>query len=142
MKRTRRSAAEADVSELERALDVKTFDGATNVSVSSLNTAAPATTPFALVSGASGGCINQVPRGNTANTRVGRRFRNKAVRVCFYWPQATSAQAYSGNRAILFWDRSPNQASALPSWANLRTAQLSTALPLVTNATRFVPIKE
>lgn len=126
-----------------RRLDCKTFDGAADITMSSSSSAAPAGTPFAPVASASGGCINQVPQGNSGITRVGRRIKNIAVQLKVQLESSNpGGGSYNMTSLYLLWDKAPNKPSALPGWTTIFNAQTPTALLNTTNAGRFVVLKE
>lgn len=96
----------------------------------------PAATPFAPVAGASGGCINQVPLGNSSITRVGRRLNITAVAVrgqVWAGPAGVTAKV----AILLIWDRHPNKAASLPAWNTILTNQSPDALTNKDYAPRF-----
>jgi len=119
-----------------RLLEHKTFDACNIVTVSSAADVNPAATPFAPVAGATGGCINQVPIGNSSITRVGRRMNITAV--------AIRGQVFSNTNTdqshcamILVWDRHPNKSAALPAWNTILNQQSADSLTNKDYAPRF-----
>lgn len=123
----------------DRMAEHKTFDynptGAAVV-VQADNAVAPAATPFAPVAGATGGCINQVPLGNSSITRVGRKLSINAVAIRGR-VLASSATKVSKATMLLVWDRNVNQSVALPAWNAILNAQSSISLTNKDNAPRF-----
>lgn len=122
-----------------RVQEHKTFDynptGAPVV-ITSDNNVGPATTPFAPAATFSGGCINQVPLGNSSITRTGRKLSITAVAI----RGRIYLQAASINTKVsllLVWDRNVNQAAALPPWNSILNAQNSISLTNKDNAPRF-----
>jgi len=121
-----------------RLLEHKTFDYNTGVpfQITTGNNIGPAATPFAPVAASTGGCINQVPLGNSSITRVGRRLNITAV--------ALRGQVFAGSAGVcakatilLVWDRHPNKAANLPAWNTILTAQSPDALTNKDYAPRF-----
>lgn len=140
--RTRRYNAPS-AAQASRAVEHKTFDynptGAPVVMTSD-NDAVPATTPFAPAATFSGGCINQVPLGNSSITRTGRKLSITAVAIRgrIYWPVAAIASSISSKVSLLLiWDRNVNQSAALPAWNTILNAQNSISLTNKDNAPRF-----
>lgn len=122
-----------------RVMEHKTFDynptGA-DVLMTSDNDVAPAATPFAPVAGATGGCINQVPLGNSSITRTGRKLSITAVAIrgTIKLQAATISQKVA---LLLIWDRNVNQAASLPAWTAVLNSQSPNALTNKDNAPRF-----
>jgi len=120
----------------QRLLEHKTFDAIASVVVESGNDTAPASTPFAPVATKTGGCINQVPIGNSSITRVGRRFSNNAVAIRGHVTSGSTTKVAHATM-FLIWDRNVNQSAALPAWTTILTSQTSAALTNKDNAPRF-----
>nr|WAE43234.1 MAG: capsid protein [Cressdnaviricota sp.] len=121
---------------INRVLDHKTFDAIQAVTVVMDNATAPAATPFAPVAGATGGCLNQVPLGNSSITRVGRRMSINAVAIRGHIVAGT-AGILSKATVLLIWDRNVNSSNALPPWTSVLTAQNPDQLTNKDNAPRF-----
>jgi len=117
-------------------IERKTFDAISVVAVSFANNVAPAATPFAPVSTASGGCLNQIPLGNSSITRIGRRVTMKAVQIRGTI-EAGSSGTISRASVLLIWDRTPNQSASLPPWTSILTNQYTVALTNKDYASRF-----
>lgn len=122
-----------------RDVEHKTFDfNGTNapVAITAENDVAPAGTPFAPVAGSTGGCLNQIPVGSSVNQRIGKKATMTAVHLrgrCF----ANTATTFSQGTMLLIWQRNPNQAAALPAWADILNIQNSNSLTNLTNASKF-----
>lgn len=117
----------------------KTFDfnpGGVGVVLTADNTIAPAATPFAPIAGATGGCINQVPLGNSSITRVGRKLNITAVAIRGEVLAGSTTLATKATM-LLIWDRNVNQSAALPPWAQILNAQNPNSLTNKDNAPRF-----
>jgi len=123
-----------------RLMEHKTFDynptGSNSVIMYSGTDVNPAVTPFAPVTGASAGCINQVPIGNSSITRVGRRMNITAVAIRGQLYSSTSTPAAKAT-LMLIWDRHPNKAAALPAWNTILTSQSPDSLTNKDYAPRF-----
>lgn len=121
---------------VKRMEEHKTFDAISVVTVAADTGSGVATTPFAPVAGATGGCINQVPLGNSSITRVGRRLAINAVAIRGAVSCGT-AGTIAKTTLLLVWDRNVNQSAALPPWTSLLTVQHSSSLTNKDNAPRF-----
>lgn len=122
-----------------RLIEHKTFDfnpSGANLDLPCGNDVGPAGTPFAPAAGATLGCINQVPLGNSSITRVGRRLNITAVAIRGQiFPGSTSPCLKAA--VLLIWDRHPNKAAALPAWNTILNAQTPDSLTNKDYAPRF-----
>lgn len=123
---------------IQTSLKNKYFD---SVSAPTAMGCGPATavgvTPFAPISTASSAVLNQVPRGNSSITRVGRSIRCLSLRVR---GDISSNLAGTTGGPLTYWvvlDSSPNQTSTMPSWTSIFTAQDFRALESLTGQGRF-----
>lgn len=80
-------------------------------------------------------CINQVPQGNSAATRIGKKItmRNLYLRARAY-ANTACAQAVS---VVLVYDRNPNAATTMPAFTSIFQFQHSLSQSNVDNAARF-----
>lgn len=122
-----------------RMAEHKTFDynptGAAIVIIADADVP-PASTPFAPEATTTGGCINQVPLGNSSITRVGRKLNITAVAIRGRCYAGTTGTVQKGTM-LLVWDRNVNQSAALPAWNTILNSQTSIALTNKDNAPRF-----
>jgi len=126
-----------EATRLENDMSYKTYDAVASVVVATNPSTGVATTPFLPNSGASAGCLNQVPQGNTPITRLGRKITNCHLRIRAFVPDAITSTLSTMMTWFLVWDRAPNQAAALPPWTTVFNSQNPTTLTNVSNSGRF-----
>lgn len=119
-------------------LEKKTFDAlsSTGFNMSFSTALAPAATPFVSTNITTGGCLNQIPLGNSSVTRIGRRVTMKAVQIRGTI-EAGSSGIISRGALLLIWDRTPNQSANLPTWTSIMNTQDSRSLTNKDNAPRY-----
>jgi len=117
----------------------KTFDpivGTVAITECFNNNGSVAPSPFKPVDAFSAFCLNQIPAGNTAITRVGRRLNMKAIAFrgsIFAGSAGKTAQA----TMVLVYDRKSNKPTVIPSFTTVFTEQHAAALTNKDNAPRF-----
>lgn len=117
----------------------KSYDAVSSPTVMSTDpTTAPASTPFTIISTATGACINQIPRGTTNSQRVGRACRIRYVRVSGLISPGAAGTSWSNVTFYVIHDKSPNQAAALPAHTAIFVNQGPNALPTINGESDYV----
>lgn len=132
------------ISKLLSEPEFKSYDALTALGVSGTGSAtALPVTPFVQTQTTCGGCLNQVPLGSTSSTRRGRSFINRYIRVkAMFGGEFQSTAAITNFNVILFWDKAPNNAAALPAYNTVMNTQDGMSLPNVSNQKRFEFIRD